>query len=45
MIMEQQLPSGVKMLNGFLKLMIGCLILILISVPLAAIADWIGLIE
>tara|TARA_R110001583_G_scaffold38171_3_gene123348 strand:- start:1189 stop:1323 length:135 start_codon:yes stop_codon:yes gene_type:complete len=44
MIMEQELSPGVKMLNGFLKLMIICLIIILLSVPLAGIADWLGLI-
>ncbi|WP_262710651.1 hypothetical protein [Maribacter sp. ACAM166] len=42
--MEQELSSGVKMLNGFLKLMIACLIAILIAIPLAGIADWLGLI-
>jgi len=45
MIMEQGLSSGVKMLNGFLKLMITCLILILLAVPLAGIADWLGLLK
>jgi len=43
MIMKQELTSGVKMLNGFLKLMITCLIIILLAVPLVAIADWLGL--
>ncbi|SIQ21864.1 hypothetical protein SAMN05421797_1011078 [Maribacter ulvicola] len=43
--MEQELSSGVKILNGFLKLMIICLIIILLSVPLAAIADWLNLIN
>ena len=42
MIMEQELSPGVKMLNGFLKLMIFCLVGILIAIPLAAIAEWIG---
>ena len=42
--MEQELTPGVKMLNGFLKLMIACLIAILIAIPLAFIADWMGLI-
>ncbi|WP_281542270.1 hypothetical protein [Maribacter aestuarii] len=40
--MEQELSSGVKMLNGFLKLMIFCLVAILIAIPLAAIAEMIG---
>lgn len=44
MIMEQELTPGVKMLNGFLKLMIVCLIGILIAIPLAGLADWLGLI-
>ncbi len=44
MIMEEELPLGVKMLNGFLKFMIACLIGILIAIPLAGLADWIGLI-
>lgn len=42
--MEQELTPGVKMLNGFLKLMIACLIAILIAIPLAGLADWLGLI-
>lgn len=42
MIMEQELTSGVKILNGFLKLMIACLIGILIAIPLAGLADWFG---
>ncbi|WP_419213721.1 hypothetical protein ACNR9Q_06080 [Maribacter sp. X9] len=42
--MEQELSPSVKMLNGFLKLMIACLIGILIAIPLAGLADWIGLI-
>lgn len=42
MIMEQELSPGVKMLNGFLKLMIACLVAILIAIPLAGLADWFG---
>ncbi|WP_157493040.1 hypothetical protein [Maribacter hydrothermalis] len=42
-IMEREITSGVKVLNGFLKLMNACLIIILISIPIAALADWIGL--
>ena len=45
MIMEQELSSGVKILNGFLKLMITCLVIILLAVPLAGIADWLGIIK
>jgi len=45
MIMEQELTLGVKILNGFLKFMIACLVGILIAIPLAGLADWIGLIN
>lgn len=45
MIMEQELTSGVKILNGFLKLMITCLVILLLAVPLAGIADWLGIIK
>jgi hypothetical protein len=45
MIMEQELTSGVKILNGILKLMVTCLVIILLSVPLAGIADWLNLIK
>ncbi|TDT46816.1 hypothetical protein CLV90_0876 [Maribacter spongiicola] len=40
--MERELTPGVKILNGFLKLMITCLVVILLAVPLAGIADWLG---
>ena len=43
-IMEQELSFGVKLLNGFLKFMIACLIGILVAIPIALILDWIGLI-
>ncbi len=43
--MEKGLTSGVKILNGFLKLMVTCLVIILLSVPLAGIADWLNLIQ
>jgi len=42
--MEQQVNLGAKMLNGFLRLMVGCLILILITIPIAATAHWMGFI-
>jgi len=42
MIMEQELTSGEKVLNGFLRLMVACLIGILACVPLALIADALG---
>jgi hypothetical protein len=44
MIMEQELTSGVKILNGFLKLMIACLVGILIAIPIALILDFMGII-
>ncbi|WP_291961140.1 hypothetical protein [Maribacter sp.] len=43
--MKQELTSGVKILNGFLRLMVTCLVIILLSVPLAGIADWFNLIQ
>jgi hypothetical protein len=43
MIMEQELTAGVKLLNGFLKLMIACLVGILIAIPVALILDWLGI--
>ncbi|WP_396635665.1 hypothetical protein [Maribacter sp. R77961] len=42
--MEQELTSGVKILNGFLKLMIACLVGILIAIPIALILDFMGII-
>lgn len=42
--MEQELTSGVKLLNGFLKLMIACLVGILIAIPIALILDFLGVI-
>lgn len=42
MIMEQELTTGEKVLNGFLRLMVACLIGILACVPLALIADALG---
>ncbi|WP_257212950.1 hypothetical protein [Maribacter sp. 4U21] len=42
--MEQELTSGVKILNGFLKLMIACLVGILIAIPIALILDFMGVI-
>ncbi|PIB28966.1 hypothetical protein BFP75_04035 [Maribacter sp. 4G9] len=44
-IMEQELSFGVKLLNGFLKLMIACLIGILVAIPIALILDWLGIID
>lgn len=43
--MEQELPAGVKMLNGFLRIMVACLILILIAIPVAFILDLIGIFD
>lgn len=42
--MEQELTSGVKLLNGFLKLMIACLVGILVAIPIALILDFLGVI-
>ncbi len=41
--MEQELTSGVKMLNGFLRIMIACLVFILLAVPVALVLDMIGI--
>ncbi len=41
--MEQELTIGVKMLNGFLRIMIACLVFILLAVPVALILDLIGI--
>ncbi len=43
MIMKQELTLGTKILNGFLRLMITCLIGILIAIPIALILDWLGI--
>ncbi|MFC4096191.1 MULTISPECIES: hypothetical protein [Bacteroidota] len=43
--MEQELPVGVKMLNLFLRIMVGCLVLVLAAVPVMLILDKIGLFE
>ncbi|WP_262707407.1 hypothetical protein [Maribacter sp. MJ134] len=42
--MEQELTSGVRLLNGFLKLMIACLVGILVAIPIALILDFLGVI-
>lgn len=42
--MEQELTSGIKLLNGFLKLMIACLVGILVAIPIALILDFLGVI-
>ncbi|CAM3534997.1 hypothetical protein ZORO111903_11390 [Zobellia roscoffensis] len=41
--MEQELNAGVKMLNGFLRIMIACLVFILLAVPVALVLDLIGI--
>ncbi len=41
--MEREVSSGVKILNGFLRIMIACLVLILIAIPIAFILDLIGI--
>ncbi|MFT5737529.1 MAG: hypothetical protein ACI9SG_001878 [Maribacter sp.] len=42
MMMEQELTAGVKILNGFLRIMVACLVVILIAIPLALLLDIIG---
>lgn len=44
MIMEQEVTIGIKVLNGFLRIMVACLVLILFAIPIALILDWMGLI-
>ena len=41
--MKQELTFGVKMLNGFLRIMIACLVFILLAVPVALVLDLIGI--
>lgn len=43
MIMEQEVTSGIKILNGFLRIMVACLVVILAAIPLAFILDWLGI--
>ncbi|SHJ57381.1 hypothetical protein [Pseudozobellia thermophila] len=43
--MEQELPIGVKLLNLFLRIVVGCLVLILIAIPVALILDIIGIFD
>jgi hypothetical protein len=43
--MGRELTAGTKLLNGFLKLMIACLIGILIAIPVALILDTLGIID
>jgi hypothetical protein len=42
--MEQEVTAGIKLLNGFLRIMVAGLVIILIAIPLAFILDWIGII-
>ena len=42
--MEQEVTAGIKLLNGFLRIMVAGLVVILIAIPLAFILDWIGII-
>lgn len=44
MIMEQEITLGIKILNGFLRIMVAGLVVILIAIPLAFILDWMGII-
>lgn len=44
MIMEQEITAGIKILNGFLRIMVAGLVVILIAIPLAFILDWMGII-
>ncbi|MDO6517417.1 hypothetical protein Q4603_01590 [Zobellia galactanivorans] len=41
--MERELTTGVKLLNGFLRIMIACLVFILLAIPVAFILDLIGI--
>ncbi|KKM98717.1 hypothetical protein LCGC14_1155070 [marine sediment metagenome] len=41
--MEQELSPGVKILNGFLKIMVACLVFILVAIPVALLLDLIGI--
>lgn len=43
--MEQELSPGVKLLNTFLRIMVGCLVLILIAIPVALVLDLFGLFD
>jgi hypothetical protein len=43
MIMEHEVTAGIKILNGFLRIMVACLVVILLAIPLAFILDWIGI--
>ena len=45
MEMEQELSPGVKMLNGVLRIMVACLVLILLAIPVAFILDLIGVFD
>lgn len=42
--MEQEITTGVKVLNGFLRIMVTCLVVILFAIPAAFILDLTGLI-
>lgn len=42
--MEQEVTAGTKVLNGFLRIMVACLVVILLAIPVALILDWTGLI-
>jgi len=42
--MEQELTAGIKILNGFLRIMVAGLVVILLAIPLAFILDWLGII-
>ncbi len=39
MIMEQEVTLGIKVLNGFLRIMVACLVVILAAIPIAALLD------
>lgn len=44
MDMEHEITLGTKILNGFLKIMVAGLVVILIAIPLAFILDLMGII-
>jgi hypothetical protein len=43
MMIEQEITAGTKILNGFLRIMVACLVVILIAIPLAWLLDVIGI--
>ena len=42
--MEPEVTMGIKILNGFLRIMVACLVVILVAIPIALILDWLQII-